>query len=171
MKTTILKTLLCTGVFILALSSTTLAETPVYTEEPSKTMEISLNIPASYTWSVPSSITFNSSESEKTFAVTIDDLVISPEQSVNVSVTFANSNYYDLNNGAYVLKDEDVVANTNQFLYKVYSEDDNEIRREEKFITTSEAVTKNIKIKLLEGGSFNVAGNYKSRLVFTSTIS
>ena len=88
MKTTILKTLLCTGLFISALTSTTLAETPTYTEEPVKNVEVSVNIPSSYTWSVPSRVDFSNTEKEKTFTITIDNVVISPTKKVKVSLNY-----------------------------------------------------------------------------------
>lgn len=170
MKTTILKTILCTGLFITSLSSTTFAETPSYTEEPDKVMEINLNIPSSYTWSVPSTVNFTGSESEKAFTVTIDDAVLSPQQNIKVKFNYSDAGYYDLNKGAFILKDEEVSSNTNQFFYKLYSNNDEELLRNEVFLQTNTANSTELKVKLLEEGNRSIAGNYKSRLKFISTI-
>ena len=170
MKTTILKTLLCTGLFISALTSTTLAETPTYTEEPVKNVEVSVNIPSSYTWSVPSRVDFSNTEKEKTFTITIDNVVISPTKKVKVSFNYDNSDNYDLNKDAFILRDNTVLDNENELYYKVYSTTDTSLNNNEAIIEATDTVSTDFKLKLLEDGNFKVAGTYTSRLVFTSKI-
>ena len=116
---------------------------------------------------------------EKDFAkknLTAENYILSELKKVSEDPKLLNElmeyekNFYESKIVRNILKDEEVSSNTNQFFYKLYSNNDEELLRNEVFFQTNTANSTELKVKLLEEGNRNIDGNYKSRLKFISTI-